>query len=155
MLQWEHDVKVSAWRTYTFCPSIITITLFTHPSPNSVPLCVSCFWTSLCFMFPFYFTFSFPLFYFHSLNPDSDMCPILITLTWFPSILIHSEPHVCFSVWNWHWLSLELLIQTSEPSSVSCLKFEDSRRLVAQHISWSQVLAEHIEPRYTCMGTIN
>ena len=28
------------------------------------------------------------------------------------------QPHVCSSVWNRHWLSLELLVQTSKPSSV-------------------------------------
>ena len=66
----------------------------------------------------------------------------------FSLVLIRSDPHVCSSVWNQHWLSLELTVWTSEPSSVSHPKFEDSRRLVAQHISWSQVLAENIEPRY-------
>ena len=89
-----------------------------------------------------------PLVLFLFPEPRPDICPILGTLTWFPLILIHSEPHVCSSVWNQHWLSLELLIWTSEPSSVSCPKFEDSRRLVAQHISWSWVLAKHIEPQY-------
>ena len=74
--------------------------------------------------------------------PDS-LYPAMFSL-----VLIHSDPHVCSPVWNRHWLSLELTIQTSEPSSVSCPKFEDSRRLVAQHISWSRVLAENIEPRY-------
>ena len=123
---------------------------------------VSCFWTLLCFMFPLYFTFLSPLFYFCSPNPDPDICLIPATLTWFSSILIRSKPHVCSSVWNRHWLSLELLIQTSEPSPVSRLKFEDSRCLVAQHISWSQVLAEHIEPQYalgpvdlTSLGTMH
>ena len=37
----------------------------------------------------------------------------------------------------------------SNSSSVSRPKFEDSRHLVAQHISWSRVLAKHIEPWYT------
>ena len=99
-------------------------------------------------MFPFYFAFSFPLFYFRSLNPDPDICPFSATLTWFSSILICSEPHVCSSVWNWHWLSLKFIIWTSKPSPVSRPKFKDSRCLVAQHISWSRVLAEHIEPWY-------
>ena len=67
----------------------------------------------------------------------------------FSLVLIRSDPHVCSSVWNQHWLSLELTVRTSKPSSVPHLKFEDSRRLVAQHISWSRVLAENIEPRYT------
>ena len=71
-------------------------------------------------------------------TPNPDICPILVTLTWFPLILIHSEPHVCSSIWNWNWLSLELLVRTSKPSSVSCPKFKDSRCLVAQHISQSQ-----------------
>ena len=122
---------------------------FTHPSPNSIPPHISCFQTWLCFMFLFYFTFSFPLFYFRSPNPDPDICPILVTLTWSSLILIHSEPHVCSSVWNQHWLSLELLIRTSEPSPAPCAKFKDSRHLVVQHISWSWVLAEPIEPWYT------
>ena len=129
-------------------PSIIMIIPFTHLSLNPVPLHVLCFRTSLCFMFLFYFAFSFPLFYFCSPNPDPDICPIPATLTWFSSIIICSEPHVCSSVWNRHWLSLELIIWTSKPSSVPHLKFEDSRRLVAQHISWSRVLAKHIEPQY-------
>ena len=67
----------------------------------------------------------------------------------FSLVLIRSDPHVCSSVWNRHWLSLELTIRTSEPLPVSHLKFEDSRRLVVQHISWSRVLTEIIEPRYT------
>ena len=66
----------------------------------------------------------------------------------FSLVLIRSNPHVWSSVGNWHWLSLELTVQTSKPSSVPHLKFEDSRRLVVQHISWSQVLTENIEPRY-------
>ena len=90
-----------------------------------------------------------PLFYFCSLNPNPDICPILITLTCSSSILICSEPHVCSSVWNWHWLSLELLIWTSECSTAPCPKLEDSRPLVAQHISWSQVLTKNIDSQYT------
>ena len=100
MLQWEHDVKVSAWHTYRLTessvtmlwvvvlrrvlsihPSVIMIIPFTHPSLNPVPLCISCFQTSLCFMFPFYFAFLFPLFYFRSPNPNPDICLIPATLT--------------------------------------------------------------------------
>ena len=36
---------------------------------------------------------------------------------------------------------VQLIIQTSKPYAL-CLKFKDSRHLVGQHISWSQVLTE-------------
>ena len=122
---------------------------FTHPSPNSIPPYVSCFRSSFCFMFPFLFAFS-ASFYFRSPspNPDPDICPILVTLIcslWYlyvPILMYVPQSE------TWHWLSLELTVQTSEPSSASRPKFEDSRHLVAQHISWSRVLAENIEPRY-------
>ena len=52
---------VGLWRVQSSVPSIIMIIPFTHPFPNSLPLRVSCFQTSLCFMFPFYFAFLFPL----------------------------------------------------------------------------------------------
>ena len=108
---------------------------------------VSCFQSSFCFMFPFLFAISIP-FYFRTPNPDRDICPILITL-------------IC-SLWYLYVPILMYVPQSeididcpsnslSEPPnlrSVSRPKFEDSRRLVAQHISWSRVLAKNIEPRY-------
>ena len=122
---------------------------FTHPSPNSVPPTfhvsdlrfVSCFWSYS--HFPLRSNFD-PRARTPTLTYAQFSLPCYVLL-----VLIRSDPHVCSSVWNRHWLSLELTIRTSEPSPVSCLKFEDSRRLVAQHISWSRVLAENIEPRYT------
>ena len=54
-----------------------------HPSvPDFRSPYVSCFRSSFCFMFPFLLAFSVP-FYFQSpsLNPDPDICPILVTLT--------------------------------------------------------------------------
>ena len=61
--------------------SIITITLFNHLSPNSIPPLRFMFWYLFCFMFLFLFASSF-LFYFQYLspNPDPDICPILLTL---------------------------------------------------------------------------
>ena len=49
------------WWVPLFHPSVLFVIMFipfTHPSPNSVPLCIHCFWTLLCFMFLFYFAFS-------------------------------------------------------------------------------------------------
>ena len=60
-------------RVQSSIPSIIMIILFTHPSLNPIPLRISCFQTLLRFMFPFYFAFLFPLFYFQSLNPNPDI----------------------------------------------------------------------------------
>ena len=109
-------------------------------------------------MFPIFVSFHVPvlihifiLFYFQSPNPKPRPwhMPDSRYPDMFSLVLIRSDPHVCSSVWNRHWLSLELIVWTSEPLSVSHPKFEDSRRLVAQHISWSRVSAEHIEPWYT------
>ena len=110
---------------------------------------VSCFWSLFCFMFPFLFAFFAP-FYFWTLNPEPrPWCmPDSRYPDMFSLVLICSDPHVCSSVWNRHWLSLKLTVRTSKPSSVSRPKFKDSRCLVVQHISWSRVLAENIEPRY-------
>ena len=127
---------------------VIMIIPFTHPSPISVP--------------PTFHVPDLRLFHvsvliriFHSVlfsNPKPEPRPWHMPNSRYPDmfslVLIHFNPHVCSSVWNRHWLSLELTIRTSESSSVSHLKFEDSRRLVGQHISWSRVLAENIEPRY-------
>ena len=115
------------------------------------------FHSPMCFMFPNFALFHVsvllhiftPLFYFHSPNPDPDICLILVTLTCSSSILIHSKPHVYSSVWNRHWLSLELLVRTSEPLSAPRPKFKDSRHLAVQHISWSQVLTKNIVSQYT------
>ena len=136
-------------RVHSSVLSVIMIIPFVHPFLNSVPPTfhvsdlhfVSCFCS--------YFRFSV-LFYFRTPNPKPRPwhMPDSLYPAMFSLVLIRSDPHVCSSVWNRHWLSLELTIRTSEPSSVSRPKFEDSRRLVAQHISWSWVLAENIEPRY-------
>ena len=114
------------------------------------PLYVSCFRSSFCFMFPFLFTSSV-LFYFWTPNPKPQPwhMPDSRYPDMFSLVLICSDPHVCSSVWNQYWLSLELIVWTSKPSSVPRPKFKDSRHLVAQHISWSWVLTENIEPRYT------
>ena len=128
---------------------VIMIIPFTHPSPNSVP--------PLRFMFPIVVLFhvSILIHIFHSVLfsiPEPEPWPWHMPNSCYPDmfslVLIRSDPHVCSSVWNQHWLSLELTVQTSKLSSVSHPKFEDSRHLVAQHISWSRVLTENIEPRY-------
>ena len=84
-------------------PSIIMITPFTYPSPNSVPPHVSCFWISFCFMFPFLFASSFPCSIFDlqtpTLNPNPDICPILITLICCYTL---SHPKTC-------WISVTML----------------------------------------------
>ena len=76
---------------------VIMFTLFTHPSPNSVPPRVSCVRTSLCFMFLFYFAFSFPLFYF----------PIPEPWPWYmPDCMGTGFPIDCHLVYL-HWLEDE------------------------------------------------
>ena len=99
-----------------------------HPSvPEFRSPYVSCFRSSFCFTFPFVLVFSV-LFYFWTLNPEPRPCymPDSLYPAMSPWVLIRSDPHVWSSVWNRHWLSLELTIRTSEPSSVSRPKFEDS-----------------------------
>ena len=110
----------------------------------------------LCFMCPNFVLFHvsvslcifIPLVLFLFPKPHSLYMPNFHYPDMFSLVLICSDPHVCSSVWNRHWLSLKLLIQTSEPLPAPRPKFEDSRCLVAQHISWSLVLTEHIEPWY-------
>ena len=89
-----------------------------HPSvPEFRSPYISCFRSSFCFTFLFLLAFSV-LFYFRSPNPEprpwhmpNSRYPAMFSL-----VLICSDPHVCSSVWNRHWLSLELTIRTSEPS---------------------------------------
>ena len=125
-------------------PSVLFIIMIT-----SLPICPRIPFP-LRFMFPIFVLFHVSIL-FRSPNPEPR--PWYMPNSHYPDmfslVLIRSDPHVCSSVWNRHWLSLELTVQTSKPSSVSRPKFEDSRRLVVQHISWSWVLAENIEPRYT------
>ena len=118
---------------------------------------ISEFRSPLRFMFPIFVLFhvSVLIRIFHSVLfsiPEPEPRPWHMPDSCYPDmfslVLIRSDPHVWSSVWNQHWLSLELTIRTSEPSSVPRPKFEDSRCLVAQHISWSRVLAENIEPQY-------
>ena len=136
-------------RVHSSVLSVIMIIPFTHPSPNSVPppfhvsdlRFVSCFRSYSQIPFRSIFNPRTP-------NPDPDICPFLVTL-------------IC-SLWYLYVPILMYVPQSeididcpsnslSEPPnlrSVSRPKFEDSRRLVAQHISWSRVLTKNIEPRY-------
>ena len=117
------------------------------PKSRSPPY-ISCLKTSLCFMFPFYFAFSFPLFYF--LIPDP--WPWYMPHSHYPDM---SCSNIYMSWTSCMFLSLKLtLIVLWTPSlnfwtHVQKKFFEDSRHLVAQHISWSQVLTKNPAPRYT------
>ena len=145
--QWLHygswTLASSAIPSIPFCSSSCLLCLLIHPQTLFPP---AFHVSKLCFVSCFCSTSHFrsPCSIFRSLNPDPDIRLILVTLICPIPIYICSELHVCSSVWNQHWLSLKLIVWTSEPLS----KFEDSRHLVAQHISWSQVLAEPPAPRY-------
>ena len=117
-------------------PSSWLFRLLIHPQiPSPFTFHVS----ELRFVSCFHFTS-----HFHS--PCSISVPQTLTLVyarfplpWHDSLQYLYIPNLIYvSQSEIHWLSLELPVQTSKPLSVSRPKFEDSRCLVAQHISWSQ-----------------
>ena len=103
-------------------------------------------------LFPNNFAFSFPLFYFPIPEPWPwyTVCPISATL--ICPLLIYMFQTSCM------FLSLKSTLVvpwTPSPNFPNPhLKFEDSRCLVAQHIIWSQVLAEHPVPWTAIQGYI-
>ena len=98
---------------------VIMFIPFTHPSPNSIPPCVSCVQTSLCFMFPFYFAFSFPLFYF----PIPEPWPWYMPNPRYPDM---PSPNI-----NTFWTSCMF------PSLKSTLIVSRTHHLNLQTLSWN------------------
>ena len=128
------------WWVQSYVLSIIMIILFTHLFPNSIsPTAfhvsdlhfVSCF----CFYSHLHF-----LFYFRS--PNLTLMYARLLLPWHDSLRYLYVPNLMYVPQS------EINIDCPSNSSSEPPKFEDSRRLMAQHISWSRVLAKHIEPQY-------
>ena len=112
------------------------------------------FRSPLCFMFP-----NFALFHV-SVLLRIFVPLVLFSDPWTPTLIYAQFSLPWYALFRYIYILNFMYVPQSEididcPSNSSsellnpCPKFEDSRCLVAQHISWSQVLAKHLTPWYT------